>query len=182
MAFLSDTKNFGILAMIAAAISIVGAVLSLFNSSGVYSIVCGIGAIVGGIVLLLASVAIFTRSIPPMISSLFPEGARSKFGVLVGYTAAVGVASILKLTPVGIIVGAIILVVVWVLTNDRKGVVEKILWFVLAVLYFLGAILGILTVFGGGALAIVSGICAALMYLLAFVYLFDSDVKKKFNL
>ena len=58
---------------------------------------------------------------------------------------------------------------------------EKILWVILIVLYFLGVLFGIIIAISGG-LNLISGTCICLMYLLAFVYLFDPSVKTKFGM
>ncbi len=189
MSFIDNTKNFGILAVVIAVINVVGSVLFFTNEDveDVWRIIAGIGGIISALLMLVTGVAIATRRIPVFLEKLFPDGASSKFGVLTGYTAAIGVATIVGLGPslgdiiAGIIIGALLLFLVWILTNDRKGVVEKILWVILIVVYFLGILAGIIVAIEGG-LNIVSGICITLMYLLAFLYLFDPSVKAKFGI
>ena len=181
MSFLNDTRNFGILAMVAAAASMIGAAMSIAISGDMYNIISSIGSILGGILLFVTGMAIARYRMPAFMERVFPEGAHSKFGVLVGYTTAIGIASILKLDE-GILWGAIILSVVWVITSDRKGVIHKILWVILAVVYFLGTVIEIGVACGGGFTSIVCGICLSIMYLLAFLYLFDQDVKNKFGI
>ncbi len=189
MSFFDNTRNFGMLAMIVAAVNVVGSVLFFFNDDieEVWRIVAGIGGILSALLMLAAGFAIFSGRIPGFLIKLFPDGATSKFGVLTGYTAAIGVASIIGLgftvadIVIGIIVGILLLFVVWILTNDRKGVVEKILWVILMVFYFLGILGGVIIAITGG-MNLVSGICISLMYLLAFVYLFDPSVKRKFGM
>ena len=194
MSFLDNTRNFGILALIVSAMQIVGAVMFFLNEDvdQIWRIIGGVGGILAAIVMLAASFAIFSGNIPSFVERLFPEGATSKFGVLTGYTSAVGMASIIGLGSsvadivFGLIIGIIILAIVWILTNDRKGIVEKILWVVLVIVYFLGIVNGIAIIIetadSTNAFTIVSGVCLCLMYLLAFLYLFDSDVKKKFGM
>jgi heme A synthase len=79
-------------------------------------------------------------------------------------------------------VGLVLLFIVWVLTNDRKGIVERILWVILLVVYFLGIVGSILAMFSDSPINTVVGLCGCLMYLLAFIYLFDESVKKKFGM
>ena len=189
MSFFDETRNFGILALIVAAINAVGSVLFFINEDidPVWRTIAGIGGILSSVVMLSASFAIMTGNIPSFIDKIFPDGATSKFGVITGYTAAIGVSSIVGLgftvadIVVGVLVGLILLGIVWILSNDRRGIVERILWVILIVVYFIGLLVGIAIAITGG-LNLVSGICLSLMYLLAFVYLFDPAVKRKFGM
>lgn len=189
MSFIDDTKNFGILAIVVAVINIAASVLFFTNEDieNVWRIIAGVGGILSALVMLAAGFAIATKKIPGFMDKLFPDGVSSKFGVLTGYTAAIGVASIIGLGAsvgdivAGVIIGLLLLFIVWILTNDRKGVIEKILWVVLIFIYFLGILVGVIVAISGG-LNIVSGICVSLMYLLAFLYLFDPSVKAKFGI
>ncbi len=189
MSFIDNTKNFGILAVVVAVINVAGSVLFFINEDveDIWRIIAGVGGIVSAALMLVTGVAIATKRIPSFLTKLFPEGLSSKFGVLTGYTAAIGVASIVGLGTnvmdivAGVVIGLLLLFIVWILTNDRKGVIEKILWVILIVIYFLGILSGVVLAIEG-SLNIVSGICVALMYLLAFLYLFDPSVKAKFGI
>ncbi len=189
MSFIDNTKNFGILAVVIAVINIAASALFFTNEDieNVWRIIAGVGGIISALLMLVTGIAIATRKVPVFLEKLFPDGVSSKFGVLTGYTAAIGVASIIGLGAsvadivAGIIIGALLLFLVWILTNDRKGVIEKILWVILLVVYFLGILAGVIVAIEGG-LNIVSGICVSLMYLLAFLYLFDPSVKVKFGI
>ena len=189
MSFFDDTKNFGLLAMVIALINVAGAVLFFFNEdiNEVWRTIAGIGGILSSLLMLAAGYSIFSGTIPGFMLRIFPEGARSKFGVLTGYTTAIGVASIIGLgvsiadIVAGVVIGVLILFVVWIITNDRKGVVDRIIWVILLVLYFLGILIGVIIAISGG-LNIVSGICVSLLYLMAFLYLFDPAVKRKFGM
>ena len=189
MSFLDETRNFGILALIVAIVNAAGAVLFFFNEDidPVWRTIAGVGGVLSSIVMILAGFTIMTGNIPSFLDKLFPDGAVSKFGVITGYTAAIGVASIVGLgftvvdIVAGVLVGLILLGIVWILTNDRRGIVERILWVILIVVYFIGIITGVAIAITGG-LNLVSGICLTLMYLLAFTYLFDPSVKRKFGM
>ena len=189
MSFLDETRNFGILALIVAIVNAAGSVLFFFNEDidPVWRTIAGVGGVLSSIVMILAGITIMTGNIPSFLDKLFPDGAVSKFGVITGYTAAIGVASIVGLgftvvdIVAGVLVGLILLGIVWILTNDRRGIVERILWVILIVVYFIGIITGVAIAITGG-LNLVSGICLTLMYLLAFTYLFDPSVKSKFGM
>jgi hypothetical protein len=190
MAFTDSTRNFGILAIIVAVIGLASGVVVFFDDEidTKWRTIAGVGSILANIIMLLAGYAIFSGNIPSFMDKLFPEGPTSKFGVLTGYTAAIGVASIIGLGSgiaeivMGVLVGLVLLFIVWVLTNDRKGIVERILWVILLVVYFLGIVGSILAMFSESFINTVVGLCGCLMYLLAFIYLFDESVKKKFGM
>ena len=190
MAFTDNTRNFGILAIIVAVIGLASGVAVFFDDEieSKWRTIAGVGTIIANIVMLLAGYAIFSGNIPMFMDKLFPEGPSTKFGVLTGYTAAIGVASIVGLGSsimeivMGVLVGLVLLFIVRILTNDRKGIVEKILWVILLVVYFLGIIGSILAIFSGSVIDTIVGLCGCLMYLLAFIYLFDESVKKKFGM
>jgi hypothetical protein len=189
MSFLDETRNFGILALIVAIVNAAGSVLFFFNEDidPVWRTIAGVGGVLSSIVMILAGFTIMTGNIPSFLDKLFPDGAVSKFGVITGYTAAIGVASIVGLgftvidIVAGVLVGLILLGIVWILTNDRRGIVERVLWVILIVVYFIGIITGVAIAITGG-LNLISGICLTLMYLLAFTYLFDPSVKRKFGM
>lgn len=190
MAFTDNTRNFGILAIIVAVIGLLSGVAVFFDDEieGKWRTIAGIGSIIANIVMLLAGYAIFSGNIPVFMEKLFPEGPNTKFGVITGYTAAIGVASIVGLgSSIGeivlsVLVGLVLLFIVWILTNDRKGIVEKILWVILLVVYFLGIVANLLAIFSRSPIDTVVGLCGCLMYLLAFIYLFDESVKQKFGM
>lgn len=189
MSFLDETRNFGILALIVAIVNAIGSVLFFLNEDidPVWRTVAGVGGILSSVVMISAGFAIMTGNIPPFIERIFPDGVASKFGVITGYTAAIGVASIVGLgftiadIVAGVLVGIILIGIVWILTNDRRGIVERIIWVILIVVYFIGVITGVAIAITGG-LNLISGICLTLMYLLAFTYLFDPGVKSKFGM
>ncbi len=175
MEFLNNTKNFGLMIMILAVIDIVFGVIGIFDGFSVGAL----GAILAPAVMILAGLAIFTQTNGGVISFAFPEGSRSKFGALTGFIFATGLSNILTLSVGGIVLGIIILIVGWLITNDRNTFIDSIIWVILVILFALIAVNSLLTAFGGGVILIVSGICGAILYLMAFLYLLDKDVKKK---
>ena len=176
MEFFNNTKNFGLMITVLAVIDIVLGVIGIVN--GGFSI-GALGGILAPAVMILAGIAIFTQTNGGIISFAFPEGSSSKFGALTGFIFAVGLSNILTLNIGGIILGILILVVGWVITNDSKTFLDSVVWVVLIILFALIAISSILAVLSGSIIAIISGICSAILYLTAFLYLLDPEVKKK---
>ena len=176
MEFLNNTKNFGLMIMIIAAIDIIFGVIGIVD--GGFSVV-GLGAILAPAVMILAGFAIFSQTNGGVISFAFPEGSRSKFGALTGFIFATGLSNILSLTVGGIVLGILILIVGWIITNDKNTFLDSVIWVILVILFALIAVLSLLGAFSGGIITIISGICGALLYLMAFLYLLDKDVKKK---
>ncbi|MBO7205913.1 MAG: hypothetical protein J6V08_05815 [Candidatus Methanomethylophilaceae archaeon] len=176
MEFFNNTKNFGLMITILAVVDIVFGVIGIVK--GGFSI-AALGGILSPIVMVLAGVAIFSQTNGGIISFAFPEGSRSKFGALTGFIFAVGLSYILSLNIVSIILGILILIVGWIITNDTKTFVDSIIWVVLIVLFALIAISSIIVAFTGDVLLIISGVCSAIIYLTAFIYLLDPEVKKK---
>ena len=188
MSFFDDTRYFGILAMVVAVINIVASVLSLISDADLmWRIIDGAGGILAGIVILLSGYAIFTGRIPSPLMRLFPDGVTSKFGVITGYTAAIGLASLIGLGPSiaaivwGALIGILLILIAWIVTDEKKDMTKKVVWVVLMVIYFFGIIHGV-SITLWGEFNIISGICETLMFLIAFLYLFDMSVKTKFGM
>ena len=175
MEFFNNTKNFGLLILILSVISIVFGVYVIIDDGVSAS---AIGGILSSLVMILAGIAIFSQTDGGIISFAFPEGSRSKFGALTGFIFATGISNILSLTVGGIVLGAIILLTGWIITNDKDTIIDSIVWVLLIVLFALIAISSVLATFAGG-IYILIGIFNALLYLTAFLYLLDKDVKKK---
>lgn len=187
MAFLDDTGRFGALAMVIGILVIAGGVLSGLCG---HPISCASGIIEGALIL-SAGIAIVYGSGRGGMEWLFPEGADSKFGVVVGYTMVVGFALIVNgvfslfeetgIGVAGIVIGLLMAVMGAAVANDRKTIVDRIVWLVLAVFYFLAIAASIVEACSGQA-HFVTGVCGILIHLLAFAYLFDADVKKRFRM
>ena len=56
---------------------------------------------------------------------------------------------------------------------------DSIIWVLLIILFALLAIASVFAVFTADILMIVGGVCSAILYLMAFLYLLDPEVKKK---
>ena len=176
MEFLNNTKNFGLMIMIIAVIDVILGVIGIINNG--FSI-DGLGSILAPVVMILAGFAIFSQTNGGIISFAFPEGTRSKFGALTGFIFATGLSNILSLNIAGVVLGILILIVGWIIANGNKTFLDSIIWVILVVLFALIAISSLIVAFSGDVVLIISGICGAILYLMAFLYLLDSDVKKK---
>ena len=197
--FLDNTKNFGLMIAIIGLVDLIVNVIALVD--GINDINFDwIGGIIVGLVYLAAGWMVYSQK-PGALAPLFPEGISSKFGVLTGYVFLVGVTAIISGIFViiantdnlgsgagGIILGLIILIMGWIITNDKKTAVDKIIWIVLVIIFLLLLILAILSIFDIGnvysgltmALMYVDAIAAIIMYLMAFLYLLNPEVKSKF--
>ena len=194
MSFLDETKNFGLLALIVGAINLVCAIMFFFNNNieTTWRIVGGVGRILASIVILAAGWAIFSGNIPSFMARLFPEGSTSKFGVITGYTAAVGASFIVGLGTsvgeiiLGVVLGLILLLAVFILTTGKTGVIEIIIWVIFLIIYIIGIIFDAIGVFASfdplNVLSIIGCLCECLMFIIAFIYLIDPEVRKKFGL
>ena len=186
--FLDNTKNFGLMIAIIGLVDLIVNVIALVD--GIDNINLNwIGGIIIGLVYLAAGWMVYSQK-PGALASLFPEGISSKFGVLTGYVFLVGVTAIIggiffiiaNTDNIGGGVGDIILglIIAWIggKVNDGKTTgFDKILWIILLIIFvilFIGSLLSI----GGNAIAIISAICYAIVYLFMIIFLFDGDVRK----
>ena len=176
MEFLNNTKNFGLMITILAIINAVLAILAMIDGGFGLGTV---GAILSSAVMILAGIAIYMQTDGGIISFAFPEGSSSKFGALTGFIFATGISAILALNLGSIILGIIILLVGWIITNNKKTFMDSIIWVLLIILFALLAIASVFAVFTADILMIVGGVCSAILYLMAFLYLLDPEVKKK---
>ena len=197
--FLDNTKNFGLMIAIIGLVDLIVNVIALVD--GIDNInLDWIGGIIIGLVYLAAGWMVYSQK-PGALDSLFPEGISSKFGVLTGYVFLVGVTAIIggiffiiaNTDNIGggvgdIILGLIILIIGWIITNDKKTAVDKIVWVLLVIIFLLLLILAILSIFEVGnmfsgltmALMYVDVVATIVMYLMAFLYLLNPEVKSKF--
>lgn len=176
MEFLNNTKNFGLMITIIAIVNAVLAILAMIDGGFGLGTV---GAILSAAVMILAGIAIYMQTDGGIISFAFPEGSSSKFGALTGFIFATGISAILALNLGSIILGIIILLVGWIITNNKKTFMDSIIWVLLIILFALLAIASVFAVFTADILMIVGGVCSAILYLMAFLYLLDPEVKKK---
>lgn len=197
--FLDNTKNFGLMIAIIGLVDLIVNVIALVD--GIDNInLDWIGGIIIGLVYLAAGWMVYSQK-PGALAPLFPEGISSKFGVLTGYVFLVGVTAIIggiffiiaNTDNIGggvgdIILGLIILIIGWIITNDKKTAVDKIVWVLLVIIFLLLLILAILSIFEVGnmfsgltmALMYVDAVATIVMYLMAFLYLLNPEVKSKF--
>lgn len=177
MEFLNNTKNFGLIIAIVALINIAVGVWSIVDMG--FSRVT-LGYVLSPLVMILAGFAIFAQTDGGIIKFAFPEGSRSKFGALTGYIFATGISHMLSLEIAGVIAGLIVLFIGWMITNDWDTIVDKIVWVLLIIIYALGTIGNVIVAISSDPIMIATGVLGALLTLMAFLYLLDPEVKKKF--
>lgn len=199
--FLDDTKNFGLLIAVIGLVDLIVSAALLMEDTGNLTVE-NIGGIVAGVLYLLAGVMVFTQR-PGPLAPVFPEGISSKFGVLTGYIFLIGVTGIINgifvaafgsadghlASGIGaIVLAAIILAVGWIITNNTKNIFDKMIYYLLIVIFAAFVIVSLIALLGiNGSyqgiyeiLAYVDVIAAVVMYLMAFLYLLSADVKAKF--
>ena len=185
MSFLNDTKNFGLIIAILGLFDIVSAVLGFASSN----IIAAVGALIAGILILLAGLGIYKKKLPDFMLKLFPEGVDSKFGVLTGMmftvSLATAISAVCALNWLVLVEAIILLILALVITNDKKNVFDKIIWILLVLVAVILAISGFVAIFSVGgdnalllAMDIIKAVATALMYLMMLLYLLDGSVKK----
>ena len=189
MSFFDNTKIAGWAFFIIGILMIISAIMQIWNGAGqTESISENIGFVIAGIGALIAAVVYF------LFGNKVRNGTISKkidvlgnYVRVVGVTTAIiylfaGIGGILNETSfwacfVWVILG---LIIAWIggKVNDGKTTgFDKILWIILLIIFvilFIGSLLSI----GGNAIAIISAICYAIVYLFMIIFLFDGDVRK----
>ena len=189
MSFLNDTKNFGLVIAVLGLFEVISAVIGFVNSVSLGAA----GALIAGLLVLLAGFGIYKKSLPAFMTKLFPEGIDSKFGVLTGMMFTVSVAQIiaciLAFNIGGLVAPIILMILALVITNDKKNAFDKIIWILLVIIAVIAALTGFMGLFaisGNGILEIaavaLTAVARALMYFMLLFYLLDSGVKKKFGM
>ena len=189
--FLDDTKNFGLIVLIISVIGLISSVIGYLDN-----IMTLIGYVVYYAIMIVLGLSIF-KGTTMGLNFMFPEGPKSKFGVVTAYIFATGLGNIVlgifgliggSTGGIGtIVIGAIILLVGWIITNDKSTFLDKVIWIVLVILFALSALFGVFAIIGSFALgdilviitALISSIASFLLSLMILLYLFDSSVKCK---
>lgn len=190
MSFFDETKNFGLMAMIAGAVMIVSAIIWIVDGFALGLI----GTLIAGALLLIFGLGAYNGESKLNIGTLFDEGVTSKFGLVVGFIIIVGVCGVVEgifsVSIVGIIVGALIILLGLLMKMDLSDILKKIIWVILLVLFLLSIIVAFLAVFaaldGGNALWIalnfLSAIAYLLIYIMLFLYMLSPEVKSKMSM
>ena len=189
MSFFDETKNFGLMAMIAGLVMVLSAILRVVDGSDLGLI----GVLIAGLLLLIFGLGVYQGESKLNIGSLFDEGVTSKFGLVVAFIIIVGVTEIVQgifaLNIMSIVVGVLLILFGFLMKMDLSPILEKIIWIILLIVFLLGIISGILSVvgaFGGEPLGIVLNVLNAVAYLviyiMLFLYMLSPEVKSRMSM
>ena len=188
MSFFDETKYFG---LIVAIVSVFGILVTLFmmiiGIDGVkISVLSGIGSILGDVLMLVFGYGVFQQEYLYRIDRYF-EDASSNFGVLTGFVAVYGVTCILgglftvisgawKTGAVTIIIGFAMLIMVYLMTDGKQGVEDKIIFVILLILFILMIIEGIM------AILTVVGVVDIIIGIMLIIMLFSPEVRDELGM
>jgi hypothetical protein len=190
MSFFDETKNFGLMAMIAGLVMVLSAILWVVDGYDLGLI----GVLIAGLLLLIFGLGVYQGESKLNIGSLFDEGVTSKFGLVVAFIIIVGVIGIVQgifaLNIMSIVVGVLLILFGFLMKMDLSPILEKIIWIILLIVFLLGIIInGILSVvgaFGGEPLGIVLNVLNAVAYLviyiMLFLYMLSPEVKSRMSM
>ncbi|KQM09913.1 MAG: hypothetical protein ACOX10_01070 [Candidatus Methanomethylophilaceae archaeon] len=189
MSFFDETKNFGLMAMIAGLVMVLSAILWVVDGFDLGLI----GVLIAGLLLLIFGLGVYQGESKLNIGSLFDEGVTSKFGLVVAFIIIVGVIDIVQgifaLNIMSIVVGVLLILFGFLMKMDLSPILEKIIWIILLIVFLLGIISGILSVvgaFGGEPLWIVLNVLNAVAYLviyiMLFLYMLSPEVKSRMSM
>lgn len=176
MSFFDETKNFGLMAMIAGLVMILSSILWMVDDFKWGSV----GVLIGGLLLLVFGLGAYQGESKLNIGSLFDEGVTSKFGIVVGFIIIVGLVEIIQglfawYDLYAIVVGVLLVLFGVLMKMDLSDILKKIIWVVLLIIFLVGIIFGFLDVynaFGGETLWVVLNVLNAVAYLLIYIMLF----------
>lgn len=189
MSFFDETKNFGLMAMIAGLVMVLSAIIWVVDGFDLGLI----GVLIAGLLLLVFGLGVYQGESKLNIGSLFDEGVTSKFGLVVGFIIIVGVVDIVQgifaLNIMSIVIGVLLILFGLLMKMDLSPILKKIIWVILLIVFLLGiigGILGVVAAFGGAALWIVLNVLNAVAYLviyiMLFLYMLSPEVKSKMSM
>ncbi len=189
MSFFDETKNFGLMAMIAGLVMVLSAIIWVVNGFELGLI----GMLIAGLLLLVFGLGVYQGESKLNIGSLFDEGVTSKFGLVVGFIIIVGVVDIVQgifaVNIMSIVIGVLLILFGFLMKMDLSPILKKIIWVILLIVFLLGiigGILGVVAAFGGAALWIVLNVLNAVAYLviyiMLFLYMLSPEVKSKMSM
>ncbi len=189
MSFFDETKNFGLMAMIAGLVMVLSAILWVVDGYDLGLI----GVLIAGLLLLIFGLGVYQGESKLNIGSLFDEGVTSKFGLVVAFIIIVGVIGIVQgifaLNIMSIVVGVLLILFGFLMKMDLSPILEKIIWIILLIVFLLDIIRSILSVvgaFGGEPLGIVLNVLNAVAYLviyiMLFLYMLSPEVKSRMSM
>lgn len=189
MSFFDETKNFGLMAMVAGLMMILSALLGLTDGLSVPPV----GVLIGGLLLLIFGLGAYGGVTMLNIGSLFDQGVTSKFGLVVGFVILIGIVELLQgvfsVEPNPIVIGVVLILFGILMKMNISPVLNNVIWAVLLIAFLIGIVLefyALLGVFNGEALEMffsaLKAVAYLIMYIMLFTFVLSPEVKKKMSL
>lgn len=193
MSFFDNTKIAGWGLFIVAILSIISAIISIYNGAvkegddRLALVVAGIGALLAAFIYFGFGNSVrkgeISKKIDVLAQFVKTVGLATIVGSLFAAIAGTWGVSISTWSNVGMIILGII--VCWIAgkINDGKTTnFDRILWIILVVVFLVFFILKLTGAFGGAWYDILSSILMAVVYLYMIAFMFDGDVRKKMGI
>lgn len=189
MSFFDETKNFGLMAMIAGLVMVLSAILWIVDAYSLGSV----GVLIGGLLLLVFGLGVYQGESKLNIGTLFDEGVSSKFGLVVGFIIIVGLVEIIQgifaLDVISIVIGILIVLFGLLMKMDVSDTLKKVIWILLMIFFIfgiIGSLIGLLGVFSGSALwaalSVLNALAYLLIYIMLFLYMLAPEVKGRMSM
>ena len=193
MSFFDNTKIAGWGLFIVAILSIISAIISIYNGAvkegddRLALVVAGIGALLAAFIYFGFGNSVrkgeISKKIDVLAQFVKTVGVATIVASLFGAIAGTWGVSISTWSNVGMIILGII--VCWIAgkINDGKTTnFDRILWIILVVVFLVFFLLRLSGAFGGAWYDILSSILMAIVYLYMLIFMFDGDVRKKMGI
>ncbi len=193
MSFFDNTKIAGWGLFFVAILSIISAIISIYNGAvkegddRLALVVAGIGALLAAFIYFGFGNSVRKGEIDKKIDVLAQfvktVGLATIVASLFGAIAGTWGVSISTWSNVGMIILGIIICWIAGKINDGKTTnFDRILWIILVVIFLVFFILRLSGAFGGAWYDILASILMAIVYLYMLIFMFDSDVRKRMGI
>ncbi len=193
MSFFDNTKIAGWGLFLVAILSIISAIISIYNGAvkegddRLALVVAGIGALLAAFIYFGFGNSVRKGEIDKKIDVLAQfvktVGLATIVASLFGAIAGTWGVSISTWSNVGMIILGIIICWIAGKINDGKTTnFDRILWIILVVIFLVFFILRLSGAFGGAWYDILASILMAIVYLYMLIFMFDSDVRKRMGI
>ena len=188
MSFFDETKNFGLILMIVEALDLILTLFMMFVGINDVkaNMIAGIGSIIATIIMIVYAFGVYSGDYIVPIDR-FMNDATSKYGVLCAFVFINGVTSIIAgiFSIIGtgfasgamsIVIGVLCIIMAFFMTDGEKNVADNIIFIVLAVIFVLMIIFGIISI-----LAII-GIPVLIEGIMLLIMLLSPEVKEEMGM
>ena len=193
MSFFDNTKIAGWGLFICAILTIISAIISIYNGAGkegddrLALVVAGIGALLAGFIYFGFGNSVrkgeISKKIDVLAQFVKTVGVATIVASLFGAIAGTWGVSISTWSNVGMIILGIIICWIAGKINDGKTTnFDRILWIILVVIFLVFFLLRLSGAFGGAWYDILYCILMAVVYLYMLIFMFDGDVRKKMGI